>query len=126
MRPGADLLSRFWLNRACGEPTEKIGKSAFTLAGQILKETAVDAMRMRNYSYIIDGVSGPRLVQFYRAIAQAGQLTKVRFDKETRVLNVEAAWDPEPSIRLACQVVGASYRGNDGKSWAVDGLSPGG
>lgn len=81
-------------------------------------------MKRRNYSYIIDGVSGPRLKLFYRALAQADQLTKADFRKDTRVLDVEAVWDPEPSIKLICQVVGASYRVNDKRNLAVDGVPP--
>jgi len=67
-------------------------------------------MGIRTYRFLIDKADGWNPVRFYRAIAEASQLTKAEFDETSRILTVEAAWDPEESVRLACKVSGAIFR----------------
>ena len=65
---------------------------------------------MRSYKYILDEIKADNLPRLYKALAQASQLTKIDFNKESKILTVEAAWDPEESVRMACQVIEAKLR----------------
>ena len=65
---------------------------------------------MRSYKYILDEIKADNLPRLYKALAQASQLTKINFNRESKILTVEAAWDPEESVRMACQVIEAKLR----------------
>ncbi len=67
-------------------------------------------MKTRAYSYVIDRVDGKHLPQLYRALAEVTELTSIDFNRNSRILTVEAAWDPERAIRLVCETVGVDFR----------------
>lgn len=67
-------------------------------------------LRLKTYKYLIDGITQRTMVNLARALTVVPTIIGFKFNKATHVLIVEAASDPEDSVKLASEVVGAKFR----------------
>jgi hypothetical protein len=64
----------------------------------------------RKYQYVIDGVKASQLAGLRRALQVTSGIRRSHFDAHASMLTIEADRDPESTVRMACSVVGASFR----------------
>ena len=67
-------------------------------------------MKVKTFKFVVDGVTQENLTRLKKALAVVPTITGLSFNGATSVLSVEAASNPEDSIRLACEVAGARLR----------------
>jgi hypothetical protein len=61
--------------------------------------------------YIVDKVTSTSLANLRTALAVVPSITGVDFNGASSILSVEAASNPEASVRNACTVAGLNLRG---------------
>jgi hypothetical protein len=67
-------------------------------------------LRLRTYKFILDKVTNSNLDTLSKALTVVPVITGFHYNEDSCVLAVEAASNPEDSIRLACDVAGARLR----------------
>jgi hypothetical protein len=68
-------------------------------------------LKKKTYRYVVDGVTTTSLANLRMALAVVPSITGVDFNGTSSILSVEAASNPEASVRNACAVSGVNLRG---------------
>ena len=75
--------------------------------------------RMTSFLYLVDGITAEKAEKLRKALLISDRIGDVSIKLNSGVVNISASRDPEPELKMACNIAGCIFRMKVNKRKAI-------